>query len=80
MTEASRLAVLLDGALLDAEPARLLWTEFSTYMDANEGDLAGFANKKGWQTVAPEYRDGKAVLVVKTGAPPKPTPGKKPRR
>ncbi len=52
-------------------------------MDANKGDMAGFAKKKGWQSVAPEFRDGKAVLVVKTGAalpkgkggPPKaPTP------
>jgi hypothetical protein len=37
-------------------------------MDANQGDLVGFARKKGWQSVAPEFRQGKAVLVVKTGA------------
>jgi hypothetical protein len=63
-----RLAVLVDGAPLDAEAARALWTEFSAHMDENRGDLAGFARKKDWQSVAPEYRQGKAVLVVKSGA------------
>jgi hypothetical protein len=90
----SRLAVLIDGAALDDEAARALWTEFSAYMDANQGDFAGFAKKKGWVSVAPEYRQGKAVLVVRTSAAPaKPSPapvkpgaprpngpGKKPRR
>ncbi len=71
MTEASRLAVLVDGAPLDPEPARALWTEFSAHMDENKGDMSGFAKKKGWVSVAPEYQQGKAVLVVKTGAPMK---------
>ena len=69
MTEASRLAVLVDGATIDPEAARALWTEFSAHMDENVGDMAGFAKKKGWQSVAPEFREGKAVLVVKTGGP-----------
>jgi hypothetical protein len=89
MTETSKLAALVDGAPLDTEPARALWTEFSAYMDENKGDMAGFAKKKGWQSVAPEYREGKAVLVVKTGAAvvkaakpagAKAGPGKKRRR
>jgi hypothetical protein len=68
-----RLVVLVDGAPLEAEAGRALWTEFSAHMDAHEGDMKGFAKLKGWQTVAPEYQRGKAVLVVKTGAPvPKP--------
>jgi hypothetical protein len=67
--QASRLAVLSDGAPLDAEAARTLWTEFSAYMDENVGDMAGFAKKRGWQSVAPEFRDGKAVLIVLTGGP-----------
>lgn len=88
------LVATIDGAALEEEAARALWTEFSAYMDANHGDFAGFAKKKGWASVAPEYRQGKAVLVVKTGAAPaKPSPapakagaprangpGKKPRR
>ncbi len=64
----SRLAVLVDGAPLDPEAARALWTEFSAHMDEHRGDMAGFAKKKGFSSVAPEYRQGKAVLVVKTGA------------
>lgn len=76
MTEPSKLAVLVDGVALDAEPARALWTEFSAHMDEHKGDMAGFAKKKGWQSVAPEFRQGKAVLVVKTGAPAVRTGGK----
>ncbi len=70
MTEPSRLSALVDGAALDAEAARALWTEFSAHMDEHKGDMAGFARKKGWQSVAPEFRQGKAVLVVQTGAAP----------
>jgi len=82
--QASRLAVLVDGIALDAEAARALWTEFSAHMDENKGDVIGFAGKKGWQSVAPEFRQGKAVLVVKTGAaaarrPSKPKPSPKPK-
>jgi hypothetical protein len=68
MTDAPRLAVLVDGTPLDPEAARALWTEFSAHMDEHRGDMAGFAKKKGFSSVAPEYRQGKAVLVVKTGA------------
>jgi hypothetical protein len=63
-----RLVVQVDGAPLPEEEGRALWAEFSAHMDANQGDNAGFAKKKGWLSVVPEYRQGKAVLVVKTGA------------
>ncbi len=69
MSEGSRLAVMMDGAPLDEEAGRALWVAFSAHMDANQGDMAGFAKLKGWVSVAPEYREGKAVLVVRTGAP-----------
>jgi hypothetical protein len=73
--EGSRLAVLVDGAPLDPDAARALWTEFSAHMDEHRGDFAGFAQKKGWQSVAPEYQQGKAVLVVRTtAAPARPAP------
>ena len=68
--EASRLAALVDGAPQGPDAARVLWTEFSAHMDEHRGDFAGFAQKKGWQGVLPEYQRGKAVLVVKTAAPP----------
>jgi hypothetical protein len=82
----SRLAVRVDGALLPDEEARALWQEFSAHMDANVGDTAGFAKKKGWHAVAPEYQAGQAVLVVATTAAaaakpaPKPAPAKGKRR
>lgn len=66
--EASKLAGVIDGATLPEEDAKALWKEFSEHMDANRGDMAGFAKKKGWFAVAPEYREGKAVLVVRTTA------------
>ena len=66
MSEASRLAVLVDGKPLGDDEARVLWTEFSAHMDEHKGDTAGFAKKKGWVAAAPEYRQGKAVLVVRT--------------
>jgi hypothetical protein len=68
MTEASRLAVLVDGSPLDPEAARALWTEFSQHMDEHRGDMAGFARKKGYESVVPEFQKGRAVLVVRTGA------------
>jgi len=70
MTDAARpvLVVLQDGAPLAAEEARALWVEFSAHMDANEGDMAGFAKLRGWHAVAPEYRRGQAVLLVWTTA------------
>jgi hypothetical protein len=82
--EGSRLAATLDGAPLGDDEARALWKEFSEHMDGNRGDMAGFAKAKGWVSVAPEYRDGKAVLVARTTAarkaPPPPAGGGKKRR
>jgi hypothetical protein len=67
--------VLVDDVPLAEDAARALWTEFSAHMDAHQGDTAGFAKKKGWASVVPEFRRGKAVLVVKTGAPGRDAPG-----
>jgi hypothetical protein len=72
MTEPSRLAALIDGAPLDPDASRALWTEFSAHMDEHRGDFAGFARAKGWHSVTPEYQQGKAVLVVRTTAAPAP--------
>jgi hypothetical protein len=83
MTDGARpvLAVLKDGAPLPDDEARALWTEFSAHMDANRGDMAGFAKQKGWTEVRPEHRKGQAVLIVSTtpeaaakAAPPPPKP------
>ncbi|MEP7123653.1 MAG: hypothetical protein ABJE95_22185 [Byssovorax sp.] len=83
--EASKLAGVIDGVAMTEEGAKTLWREFSEHMDANRGDMAGYAKKRGWFSVAPEYRGGKAVLIVKTtanarGAPPVAAPrNEKPR-
>ena len=79
--DASKLASIRDGVPLGDEEARALWKEFSEYMDANRGDLAGFARKKGWFSVAPEFREGRAVLIVRTtSASPAPPPVKAPSK
>ena len=64
----TRLMAEIDGVSLPEEEARALWKEFSEHMDANRGDVVGFATAKGWERVAPEHREGKAVLIVQTGA------------
>lgn len=79
--EASTLAAMIDGALLSEEEGKALWREFSEHMDANRGDMPGFAKKKGWFSILPEYRGGKAVLIVRTTAAAKaPPPAQAPRR
>lgn len=62
----ARLAVVIDGKPLDDEEARTLWQAFSAHMDEHEGDLDGFAKKRGWSSVKPEHKAGQAVLVVTT--------------
>lgn len=79
--EASKLAGVIDGVTMTEEAARLLWKEFSEHMDEKRGDMAGYAKKRGWFSVLPEYRGGKAVLIVKTtanakGPPPVAAPQK----
>ncbi|NUP13266.1 MAG: hypothetical protein HOW73_45075 [Polyangiaceae bacterium] len=66
-TTQSRLVVLMDGKPLPDEEAREIWNDFSLHMDEHQGDFAGFAKKRGWTSVKPEPRAGKAVLVVTTG-------------
>ena len=74
----SRLLALIDGVALPDEEGRALWREFSAHMDEHRGDMAGFAKKKGWVSVSPEHRGGKAVLLVRTTAAP-PQPAEAPR-
>ena len=81
-TEQSTLAALVDGVALPGEQARELWKKFSDYMGEHRGDVAGFAKTAGFVQIAPEYRNGKAVLVAYTKTPPRaaPSPKKKNRR
>ena len=68
-TEQSALAALVDGVALSSEGARELWQRFSDYMGEHRGDFAGFAKNNGFVRIAPEYRNGKAVLVAYTKEP-----------
>ncbi len=61
---AARLAVLVDGAPLPEEDARAFWERFSAHMEANKGDLAGFAKQEGFASVHPEMQAGGAVLLA----------------
>lgn len=54
----------VDGELLPEAEARAFWERFSTHMDANKGDLAGFAAKEGLASVRPGMENGKAVLIA----------------
>jgi hypothetical protein len=72
MSEKPGLAALIDNTPLPEEEARALWKEFSEHMDANKGDRLGFAQKKGFLSIAPELRKGQAVLVARTTNTPPP--------
>jgi hypothetical protein len=65
----SALAAFVDGEALPEDAARDLWKRFSDYMGEHRGDFTGFAKVNGFLRIAPEYRDGKAVLVAYTKEP-----------
>jgi hypothetical protein len=58
------LRVLVDGVALGDEDARGLWKRFSVWMEANAGDLAGFARAEGFASLHPEMHAGSPVLVA----------------
>lgn len=64
-----RLAAIVDGKELKEPEARALWQEFSAYLDEHQLDFKGFAAVKGWTSVKPEHKGGRAVLIVTTGQP-----------
>ena len=74
------LRVLVEGVALPDEEARALWRRFSAWMDANVGDLAGFAHAEGFASLHPEMHGGSPVLVASRTASQRPyvTAPKKP--
>ena len=66
------LLVRIDGQLLDEQEARALWERFSAHMDANKGDLAGFAAKEGFASIHPGLENGRPVLLASRSAAQKP--------
>lgn len=67
-----RLSVRIDGELMPEADARALWQRFSDHMEANRGDLAGFATKEGFASVHPGVEGGRPVLIVSRTAPQRP--------
>ena len=77
-----RLAVTVDGQALSEEEARAFWGRFSDHMDANRGDLRGFAEKEGLASVHPTMQGDRPVLVASRSGTQKPytnAPTVKPR-
>jgi len=66
------LRVVLDGEALPAQDAALLWSRFSSWMEAHPGDLAGFARSEGLASVHPEVHGGAPVLVASRTARQRP--------
>ena len=58
------LRVVIDGEELAPEEARAFWARFSEYMEANKGDLSGFAKAEGFTSVHPQMGAEGAVLAV----------------
>ena len=58
------LAVYVDGAAIPEPDARAFWQRFSDWMEANRGDLAGFAAKEGFASVHPGVENGQPVLYA----------------
>jgi hypothetical protein len=65
------LGVRLDGVAMNDADARAFWERFSAYMEANKGDLAGFAKQEGLASVHPSMDGRRAVLLASRTAPQK---------
>ena len=66
------LRVLVEGVPLSDEEARAVWRRFSEWMDANVGDLAGFARAEGFASLHPEMHGDSPVLVASRSASQRP--------
>lgn len=67
-----KLTVIVDGTPMPDEEARLFWNRFSEHMEANKGDLAGFAKAEGFASVRPAMGPEGAQLVVSRTAKQEP--------
>ncbi len=68
----SRLKVVVDGAPMPEAEAREFWKRFSAHMDAHKGDLAGFANAEGFESVHPVMGPDGAELHASRNAAQQP--------
>lgn len=64
MSGPARLLVRIDGELVANDEARAIWARFSEHMEANKGDLAGFAAKEGVKSAQPGMEQGRPVLLL----------------
>jgi hypothetical protein len=65
----ARLRVTIDGSPLPEEEARAFWHRFSAHLEAQKGDLEGFARSEGLASVHPEVDSMGALLVASRTAP-----------
>lgn len=68
----ARLSVMVDGAEMPEAEARAFWKRFSDHMEANKGDLAGFAKAEGFASVKPVMSAAGPELIVSRTAPQTP--------
>ena len=68
----AKLTVIVDGTPMPDEEARLFWNRFSAHMEANKGDLAGFAKAEGLASVRPAMGPDGAQLVASRTAKQEP--------
>jgi hypothetical protein len=66
------LKVLVDGVPMGDDDARAFWKRFSDHLEANRGDLLGFAKAEGLASVHPETRGGMPVLIASRSASQQP--------
>lgn len=67
-----RLAVLVDGAPMEATEALAFWERFSAWMEEHRGDLAGFAAQEGYASVHPGVLGDRPVLRASRSAEQRP--------
>ena len=66
------LAVYIDGSPMPEADAKAFWQRFSDFMEANKGDLAGFAAAEGFASVHPGVENGRPVLYASKTAGQRP--------
>ncbi len=72
MASPPRLLVRIDGELVPEDEARTIWERFSAHMEANKGDLAGFAAAMSMSSARPGLEGGRPVLLLSRTLPQAP--------
>jgi hypothetical protein len=71
---------MIDGKEMPEAEARAFWKRFSDHMEANKGDLRGFAKAEGFASVKPVMSAAGPELLVSGTAPQTPYKNAEPKR